>query len=119
VLIIHRPRRQDWTFPKGKLEVGETSKACALREIEEETGLRCRLGSELPSTSHLDHKGRLKVVRYWVMHPIGGTAGPRNEVDAVRWVHLDVAARVLTYERDRSLLKTFRTSLQRSTLHAG
>jgi 8-oxo-dGTP pyrophosphatase MutT (NUDIX family) len=119
VLIIHRPRRQDWTFPKGKVEAGETSEACALREVEEETGLRCRLGNELPSTFHLDHKGRLKVVRYWAMHPIGGTAGPRNEVDAVRWVHLDVAARVLTYERDRSLLKTFCTSLQRSTLHAG
>jgi 8-oxo-dGTP pyrophosphatase MutT (NUDIX family) len=119
VLIIHRPRRQDWTFPKGKVEAGETPETCALREVEEETGLRCRLGDELPSTFHIDHKGRLKMVRYWAMYPIGGTAGPRNEVDAVRWVHLDVAARVLTYERDRGLLKTFRASLQRSPLQAG
>ena len=114
VLIIHRPRRQDWTFPKGKVEAGETSQACALREVEEETGLRCRLEAELPATSHIDHKGRLKVVRYWAMSPVGGTAGPRNEVDAVRWVHLDVAARVLTYERDRGLLKALRASLVRS-----
>lgn len=112
VLIIHRPRRQDWTFPKGKVKPGETWQTCALREVEEETGLRCRLGSELPSTFHVDHKGRLKVVRYWAMHPVSGTARPRNEVDAVRWVHLDVAARVLTYERDRTLLKTFRRSFQ-------
>jgi 8-oxo-dGTP pyrophosphatase MutT (NUDIX family) len=113
VLIIHRPRRQDWTFPKGKIKAGETWQTCALREVEEETGLRCRLGSELPSTFHVDHKGRLKVVRYWTMHPVSGAAGPRNEVDAVRWVHLDVAARALTYEQDRALLKTFRLSLQR------
>ena len=111
VLIIHRPRRQDWTFPKGKIEAGETWQTCALREVEEETGLRCRLEVELPTTSHIDHKGRLKVVRYWAMSPVSGTAGPRNEVDAVRWVHVDVAARVLTYERDRAVLKAFRTSV--------
>jgi 8-oxo-dGTP diphosphatase len=118
VLVIHRPRRQDWTFPKGKVKGEETWQACALREVEEETGLRCRLDSELPSTFHVDHKGRLKVVRYWVMHPVGGTAGPRNEVDAVRWVQLDVAARILTYEQDRALLRTFRKSLERSSLQA-
>ena len=111
ILIIHRPHRQDWTFPKGKIEAGETGPTCALREVEEETGLRCRLGTELPTTTHIDHKGRLKVVRYWAMHPVGGTAGPRNEVDAVRWAHLDVATRMLTYERDRALLKTFRALL--------
>jgi len=108
IVIIHRPHRQDWTFPKGKLEDGETWEACALREVAEETGLRCRLETELPPTSHLDHKGRLKVVRYWAMSVISGSARPRNEVDAVRWVHLDAAARKLTYERDRALLETFR-----------
>jgi 8-oxo-dGTP diphosphatase len=118
VLVIHRPRRQDWTFPKGKVKGEETWQACALREVEEETGLRCRLEAELPSTFHVDHKGRLKVVRYWAMHPVGGTAGPRNEVDAVRWVHVDLAARVLTYEQDRALLRTFRKSLDRSALQA-
>ncbi len=107
VLLIHRPHRGDWTFPKGKVEPGETDEACALREVEEETGLRCTLERELPTTSHVDHKGRLKVVRYWAMSPVGGVAEPRNEVDAVRWVGLAEAAGVLTYEADQTLLKTF------------
>jgi 8-oxo-dGTP diphosphatase len=116
VLVIHRVNRQDWTFPKGKVEAGETPQACALREVEEETGLRCRLEEELPRTSYVDRKGRLKVVRYWAMRPRSGTAGPRKEVDAVRWVPLGAAARMLTYERDRALLKTFAASLRGSSL---
>ncbi len=111
VLLIHRPHREDWTFPKGKLESGETHEACALREVEEETGLRCALGLELPSTSHTDGKGRLKLVRYWTMYPIGGVAEPRNEVDAVQWVSLEGAARTLTYERDCDLLAAFAATL--------
>ena len=107
VLLIHRPHRGDWTFPKGKVEPGETEEACALREVEEETGLRCTLERELPTTSHVDHKGRLKIVRYWAMSPVGGVAEPRNEVDAVRWVGLAEAAGVLTYEADQTLLRTF------------
>ena len=68
---------------------------------------RCLLGDELPQTSHVDHKGRLKIVRYWAMSPVGGVAEPRNEVDAVRWVGLAEAAGVLTYEADQTLLRTF------------
>jgi 8-oxo-dGTP pyrophosphatase MutT (NUDIX family) len=116
VLVIHRVNRQDWSFPKGKVEAGETVQACALREVEEETGLRCRLEEELPSVSYVDRKGRLKVVRYWAMRSIRGTAGPRNEVDAVRWVPLGVAARILTYEHDRALLQTFAASLRAASL---
>jgi len=110
VLLIHRPRRDDWTFPKGKVEPSETDEACAVREVEEEAGLRCALGPELPTTSHIDHKGRLKVVRYWVMHPIGGEAAPHNEVDAVRWLAVVQAYQALTYERDRTLLAAYQES---------
>ena len=110
VLLIHRPHRDDWTFPKGKVESSETDEACAVREVEEETGLRCALGPELPTTSHIDHKGRLKVVRYWLMHPIGGEAAPHNEVDAVRWVAVLQARQALSYERDRTLLEAYQES---------
>jgi len=105
VLLIYRAKREDWTFPKGKVEPGETDDACALREVEEETGLRCALGEPLPSTAYVDRKGRDKVVRYWVMDPVGGEAAPLDEVDAVRWVPLARVAAALTHERDRAVLE--------------
>ena len=104
VLLIHRPRRDDWTFPKGKLEVGESDEACALREVEEETALRYALVEEVESTAHVGRQGRLKVVRYWIMLASRGDAVPQNEVDAVRWATLSQAAELLTYARDRLLL---------------
>ena len=109
VLLVHRPHREDWTFPKGKREAGESHERCALREVEEETGLRCKLGAELPTSSYTNGKGRPKVVRYWMMEPGNGRAGPRNEVDAVRWVSLEEAAALLTYPRDREILTAFAT----------
>ena len=75
LLLVHRSKYDDWTFPKGKAEDGETDEACALREVQEETTLRCRLARPLPSTRYVDAKGRPKVVRWWVMEPIGDPGG--------------------------------------------
>jgi 8-oxo-dGTP diphosphatase len=104
VLLVHRPRYDDWSFPKGKLEEGETDEQAAVREVEEETGLRCELGRELPSTSYTDSKLRPKTVRYWEMRPVGGEAAPAHEVDEVRWLDVDAAEDLLSYDRDVEIL---------------
>ena len=104
ILLVHRPRYDDWTVPKGKLEPNEGHAEAALREVKEETGLRCTLGPELGSISYRDRKGRPKQVRYWAMTPAGGTFTPTEEVDEVRWVGVDAAPSLLSYERDRPVL---------------
>src|SRR3954467_12161468 len=83
IAIAHRPRYDDWSLPKGKLDQGEGWEDAALREVREEVGLRCRLGEELPSVSYRDNKGREKVVRYWLMEPEDGAGefSPNDEVD--------------------------------------
>jgi 8-oxo-dGTP diphosphatase len=103
--LVHRPRYDDWSFPKGKLDRGESWEDAALREVEEEIGLRCRLGHELPPTSYRDNKGRAKVVRYWMMEPLDGEFAPSHEVDEVRWLAPADADRLLSYEHDRALLR--------------
>jgi 8-oxo-dGTP diphosphatase len=106
VLLVHRSKYDDWTFPKGKAEGDETDEACALREVEEETTLRCRLTRPLPSTRYVDARGRPKVVRWWVMEPLGDpdAAAASNEVDEVRWLPSQEARALLTYRRDHDLL---------------
>lgn len=104
ILIVHRPAYDDWSFPKGKLEPGEREEEAAIREVEEETGLRCRLDREIATTTYRDGRGRGKTVRYWLMTPIGGRLGAANEVDEVRFVPLAEARELLTYERDSGLL---------------
>ena len=105
VLLVHRPAYDDWTFPKGKLKAGERDADAALREVAEETGLRCRLEHELGVVSYRDRRGRPKVVRYWVMRPLAGEFAPTTEVDRVEWLRLDRALEALSYEHDRVLLK--------------
>lgn len=105
VLLVHRPAYDDWTFPKGKCEPGETDEACAVREVEEETGLRCSLGRELPSTEYADARGRPKRVRYWRMEVESGELRFEHEVDAARWLTTAAAAEELTYGRDLELLR--------------
>ena len=104
VLLVHRPAYDDWTFPKGKVERGESDEECAVREVEEETGLRCSRGRELQPTSYPDAKQRRKTVRYWVMEVVAGTLRFEFEVDAARWVTLGEAEALLTYSRDVDLL---------------
>ena len=104
VLLVHRPAYDDWSLPKGKAHRGEPDEGAALREVEEETGLQCELGRELPSTSYRDARGRAKVVRYWTMSAVNGRAGPRAEVDDIAWLPVEEAKELLTWERDRAVL---------------
>jgi 8-oxo-dGTP pyrophosphatase MutT (NUDIX family) len=104
VLLVHRPAYDDWSLPKGKANRGESDEDCAVREVEEETGLRCSLGRELPSTSYHDGKGRPKRVRYWTMTPVEGEARPQAEVDDVLWLPVDEARQAVTWERDLAVL---------------
>jgi len=104
VALVHRPVRGDWSLPKGKLDPGESYEDCALREVLEETGYRCRLLSFVGFTEYRDRRGRQKVVGYWVMEVLDGEFTTSEEVDELQWLELDVASRILTYERDRELL---------------
>jgi 8-oxo-(d)GTP phosphatase len=105
ILLVHRPRYDDWSFPKGKAQPGESDEETAVREVEEETGLTARLGVELPTTQYRDSRGRPKVVRYWTMQPESGSFEPHDEIDEIRWVPVAEAASALSYERDRDVLE--------------
>ena len=107
VLLVHRPKYEDWSLPKGKRDPGETDEQCALREVEEETGLVCTLGPELTTTEYVDRKGRPKIVRYWVMTVVDGSFTPTEEVDEIRWLSIERATRLLSYERDAAVLDAF------------
>jgi 8-oxo-dGTP pyrophosphatase MutT (NUDIX family) len=107
VVVVHRPKYDDWTFPKGKAHRGERDEDCALREVEEETGLRCELEHELAATSYRDSRGREKRVRYWAMRPVEGALHAAAEIDAARWLTPAEAELILTYDRDLEVLASF------------
>jgi 8-oxo-dGTP pyrophosphatase MutT (NUDIX family) len=108
VLLVHRPRNDDWTFPKGKNDAGEPDESCALREVLEETGLRCTLGPELATSRYVDGRGRPKVVRYWAMTVAEEAPwAPDDEVDMLEWLDVREAERRLTYGRDVEVLDGF------------
>lgn len=106
VLLVHRPSYDDWTFPKGKCSNDEEDAACALREVHEETGLRCRIVDEVAATEYVDARGRPKRVRWWTMRIVADDGFvPNDEIDERRWVEPREAARLLTYDRDVALLE--------------
>jgi 8-oxo-dGTP diphosphatase len=109
VLVIHRPKYDDWTFPKGKLEQGESFEQAVAREVEEETGWRGDLGAELDSKRYKDGEGRDKLVRWWEMWVRErGPWEPNDEVDDFMWVPLSEVDSLLTYELDRELAEQVR-----------
>jgi 8-oxo-dGTP pyrophosphatase MutT (NUDIX family) len=106
--VIHRPRYDDWSLPKGKLDPGEDFESAAVREVHEEVGVRGILAGELPPTRYRDNKDRPKLVRYWLMEAPGQDAPafePNDEVDEVRWLPTAEALAALTYDRDREILQ--------------
>ena len=106
--LVHRPRYDDWSLPKGKGDPGETDEEAALREVEEETGVRATLGPELASTRYRDRKDRLKQVRYWLMEPADSKVPkftPNNEIDEVRWCSAADAGKLLSHDHDRKLIR--------------
>jgi 8-oxo-(d)GTP phosphatase len=111
LLLVHRPRYDDWSFPKGKLDSGETPVRTAIREVHEETGLRVRLGPRLPDQRYTISGGQSKLVTYWAARPLKASSikgfKANDEVDVLRWLPVSKARARLSYARDRLLLDAF------------
>jgi len=105
VAVIHRPKYDDWTLPKGKLEPGESLEDAAVREVFEETGFRTAIERRIGETSYRDRRGRPKRVTYYAMRPESGRFRRNDEVDELRWLSLDEAERLLSYSHDRDLAR--------------
>ncbi len=103
VACIYREARGDWTFPKGKLDLGETFEEAALREVHEESGMRCRVVRFVGTTNYTHRKGRPKIVAYFLMEVDGGEFEPNEEVDDLVWLGLDQVRPRLTWDRDQEL----------------
>ncbi len=116
VLLVHRPKYHDWSLPKGKLDPGETHEVAARREVEEETGFRCKLGRELREITYRDGRGRPKRVRYWEMTVSKGDFAVNDEVDEIRWLAIGDAVDRLSYERDVPVLQSFKHLVKKEHL---
>ena len=119
VLLVHRPKYDDWSFPKGKLDPGEHLTVAAVREVCEETGLRVRLGAPLPRQEYQTAPDTTKRVHYWAARAVGDERAvddyePNAEIDEVAWLRLDEAQQRLTYPRDAEILVEFGVSAYRS-----
>ena len=103
VACVYRESRGDWTFPKGKLDRGETFEQAALREVFEETGMRCRVVRFVGTTNYTHRKGKPKIVAYYLMEVADGDFAPNEEVDELVWLPFDQVRHHLTWDRDREL----------------
>ena len=104
-LLVHRPRYDDWTLPKGKLDEGETFKVAAEREVTEETSFKCVTEKKIGTIGYVTPNGNDKMVRYWLMRKVGGRFKPNDEVDEIRWLPSLQAYRALSYLRERTVLE--------------
>ena len=103
IACIYRESRGDWTFPKGKLDAGETFEQAALREVLEETAMHCRVVRFIGTTNYTHRKGRPKIVAYYLMVVDGGDFEPNDEVDDLVWLPMDRVREHLTWDRDQEL----------------
>ena len=128
VLAVHRPRYNDWSWPKGKLEAGETLPACAVREVAEETGAVITLGFPLPTLRYEIVGGKTKVVHYWAAHVTDKGApsvearakvkkAPKHEIDEVAWLSVEQARDMITFELDLKPLERLVAAHQAGLLH--
>ena len=115
VLLVHRPKYDDWSFPKGKLDKGESLEECALREVFEETGFTCELQDFIGTVAYQDRKGRQKEVHYWQMAVKEGFFQVNSEVDDICWVAGKHALEILTYHHDRDFLSSLIKKILKST----
>ncbi|OKI10108.1 DNA mismatch repair protein MutT [Streptomyces sp. CB02923] len=111
IALVHRPKYDDWSHPKGKLKRDEDWLAGALREVAEETGMQCSPGTRLPTIHYLAN-GRPKEVRYWAAEATHGSFDPTIEVDRLLWLPPPQARRILTQERDRQLVDALLEALR-------
>ena len=107
VAVIHRPRYDDWSLPKGKVDVGESEPLTAVREIREETGYSSHLGRRLTSVSYPVEKQGIKKVQYWAARIVDGDFTPNDEVDELKWLPVSAAVKQLQYPHDRKVLRRF------------
>ncbi len=107
VAVIHRPRYDDWSLPKGKVDVGESEPITAVREVLEETGYTAHLGRRLTSVSYRVETQGVKKVQYWAARIVDGEFAPNDEVDELKWLPVSAAVKQLQYAHDRKVLRRF------------
>ncbi len=105
--VVHRPRYDDWSLPKGKVDPGESLPVTAVREIAEETGFTATLEHRIGTTAYPLKENSRKEVTYWSALAHGGNFEPNEEVDEIRWLPVPEASELVSYPLDRKILSRF------------